>query len=222
MTVMHGGWRRSIWLGLGLGLLACGDDVTVIDEPSCIEPDRHVDVHFLYNTGSLLESDDGCELTSFGPWGSEPSNDFVSSSCSYSIELDGVSVPTTIELEVGDAIEIATSVDDPEGLGCAENGWLSIEDTQGRMQLAALSVAVDAAPLSLGDLGEVEIEAASVDGCKVLRLRAQGDEATVPQGTSTEIELAGARLLVQLGIILDGDGSCPIESYSVVMFRLPD
>jgi hypothetical protein len=215
---------RFVWLGLGLGLLACGDDVTVVDEPSCVEPDRSVDVHFLYNTGSLLESDDACELTAFGPWMSEPSNGFVTSSCGYPIELDGVSVPTTIELEVGDAIEVATSADDPavEGLGCAENGWLSIEDTQGRMQLAALSVAVDTAPLSLGDLGEVEFDVAGIDGCTVLRLRAQGDEATVPQGTSTEIELAGARLLVQLGIILDGDGSCPIESYSVVMFRLPD
>jgi hypothetical protein len=225
---MHGGRRYSIFLAFGLGLLACQDDVTADgDESSDVEPscpvERAVDVHFQYNTASQLESD-SCELTEFGPSLSDPSKVVVGTSCGYRIELAGVS-PPTIEIEVGDSIQVETSVDDPLAmdLGCAENGWLSIQDTLGRTQLVVVSVADVAAPLSLGDLGELELQQGWIDGCRVLQLRAQGDEASVRSRTSTEVELAGVNLLVQLGLFQDSSGaSCGIERYSVVMFRLPD
>ena len=210
--------RDACLISLVLGLAACGDDGPA-DEPTCAAAERLVDVHFNYDTESQIETE-SCELTQFGHWNGDTSS-MVVDNCGYRLDLAGVT-PPEMNLEIGDAIEIETSVDDnlTHSLGCAENGWLSIADAQGRTQFAALSVATIAEPLSFGDLGEIEFEDASIDGCQVLRLRAGGDEATVPEGTSTEIELDGVRLLVQLGFFADDQGSCGNERYSVVLFRL--
>lgn len=199
-----------------VGLVACQDDV-VADEPFCPEADRYVDVHFPYHTGSQLESD-SCELEAFGLHGDSTVLWVIA--CGWWLEVTGASLPA-MDLEVGDTIEIATNVDEVQG--CAENGWLTIADAQGRMQFAALAVTLHAAPLELADLGMLELTDTSIEGCRsALRLRALGDEATVASGTSTEVELGGVRLLVQLGLFGDVQGSCGSELYGVVLFRVAD
>ncbi len=199
-----------------VGLVACQDDV-VADEPFCPEAERDVDVHFPYHTGSQLESD-SCELEAFGLHGDSTVLWVIA--CGWWLELTGGS-PPAMDLEVGDIVEVTTSVDEVQG--CVENGWVTIADAQGRMQFAALAVASDADPLELADLGMLELTETSIPGCRsALRLRALGDEATVASGTSTEVELGGVKLLVQLGLFRDVQGSCGSERYGVALFRVAD
>lgn len=219
--------RNSFLLVLGLGLGACLDDVasdggeSSDEDPDC-QFEQIVDVHFDYDTASMLESH-SCELVAFGPSPVVDGTTLVQTSCGHQIELEGVT-PPMMELDVGDSVQLQTRVADPEAeaLGCAEDGWLSIEDTLDRVQLVAMSVAETAAPLSLGDLGEVQLQETLSDGCRALLLRTEDEEVTIYPATSTEIELAGAELLVQMGPISPPSSvGCNIERYSLVMFRLP-
>jgi hypothetical protein len=222
--------RRQLALGAALGLAGCGrqglgaeteTETTAGVEPEC-PFERIIDVRFPVHTNSEIVNT-ACELDYLGPPGSNVDQILISTDCGYQVELEGVSVPM-IELAVGDAITVETLVDNPEQLSCADSGWLVVHDAQAKTQLVVAAVVADPITIPLGDLGDVELSRIDDDqGCAAVQLRAQGDAVSVAQASSAQIELAGARLQVELGPFrVESSTGCLGELYSIVLFRLPD
>lgn len=197
--------------------LASSPDTETTGETQCVV-EQAVDVRFLYHTDSEVEAAT-CVLEQLGAQGDEL---LITTDCGYAAELDGVAWGS-LELAVGDTVSLLTRVTDPQGLGCAEQGWQIIYDTQERMQLALASVLEGPEVLSLDDLGDVELSVVEDQGCPALELRTQDDLAYVPEASSAEIELSGARLQVEVGLFSNlSTMGCGPEQFSVVLIRLPD